>query len=631
MNSTILGGTPAAAVSGTPPRSGTDWSFLVWAPLAFMWWTPGPTREPPGSTRRYGRALNIWDWTTHCLLQLIDLGEDSTPYDIQFLHDPDAAHGMVSCVLQNYHFYKTQYARVTRSIFQLPNLQATTAEMAAYQQTMKGLQAAKGSQTLQGSGPQTSSKGDCGCGSGPGYATPLDAMKGPRERLIYVNCILTGTGIRGQEPDYLATVDVDPDSPTYCKVLHRLPMPYINDELHRSGWNACSSCFGDPTKKRNRLILPGFGSSRIYVVDTGTDQRAPRLLKVIEPREVFQKIKLAFLHTPHCLGSGEVMISGIGDPCGNGKGGFALLDAETFELKGTWERPTQATPMGYDFWYQPRHNVMISTELGVPKFFVNGFNPADLGKGRYGRTLNIWDWTTRCHLQAIDLGEDSAPSGLQFLHDPNSAHGLVICTLQGSVHHIYKTQDGCWIAEKVIQIPHKKVSGWLLPEMPAFPTFMLISLDDRFLYISNFIHGDIRQYDITDPHCPRLVGQVFVGGSIIKDGVVKVLEDPELDCQPDPFVIQGRRVYGGPQMLQLSLDGKRLYATNSLYTAFDKQFYPDLVREGSVMLQIDVDTERGGLCVNQDFLVDFRNEPFGPARAHDMRYPGGDCTSDIWV
>ncbi|CAI5798570.1 methanethiol oxidase-like isoform X2 [Podarcis lilfordi] len=96
-------------------------------------------------------------------------------------------------------------------------------------------------------------------------------------------------------------------------------------------------------------------------------------------------------------------------------------------------------------------------------------------------------------------------------------------------------------------------------------------------------------------------------------------------------MIQGKRVYGGPQMIQLSLDGKRLYTTTSLYTPWDKQFYPQMVREGSVMLQIDVDTENGGLCVNPDFLVDFGKEPFGPARAHEMRYPGGDCTSDIWI
>jgi len=48
-------------------------------------------------------------------------------------------------------------------------------------------------------------------------------------------------------------------------------------------------------------------------------------------------------------------------------------------------------------------------------------------------------------------------------------------------------------------------------------------------------------------------------------------------------------------------------------------------------LQIDVDTEKGGLAINPNFFVDFGTEPDGPALAHEMRYPGGDCTSDIWI
>jgi selenium-binding protein 1 len=66
--------------------------------------------------------------------------------------------------------------------------------------------------------------------------------------------IYTGTGI--EKPDYLATVDVDPNSPNYSKVIHRLPMPNLGDELHHSGWNSCSSCHGDPSAARRYLILP---------------------------------------------------------------------------------------------------------------------------------------------------------------------------------------------------------------------------------------------------------------------------------------------------------------------------------------------------------------------------------------
>ena len=41
-------------------------------------------------------------------------------------------------------------------------------------------------------------------------------------------------------------------------------------------------------------------------------------------------------------------------------------------------------------------------------------------------------------------------------------------------------------------------------------TDILLSLDDRFLYFSNWLHGDIRQYDITDRENLKLVGQVCV-------------------------------------------------------------------------------------------------------------------------
>ena len=48
------------------------------------------------------------------------------------------------------------------------------------------------------------------------------------------------------------------------QVIHRLHLPYKGDELHHSGWNACSSCFSDPSASRKLLILPGLVSGRVY-------------------------------------------------------------------------------------------------------------------------------------------------------------------------------------------------------------------------------------------------------------------------------------------------------------------------------------------------------------------------------
>ena len=52
------------------------------------------------------------------------------------------------------------------------------------------------------------------------------------------------------------------------------------------------------------------------------------------------------------------------------------------------------------------------------------------------------------------------------------------------------------------------------------------------------------------------------------------------DCffqeQPKPVYVKGQRLYGSPQMIQLSLDGKRLYVSSSLFSPWDKQFYPEV-------------------------------------------------------
>ena len=68
-----------------------------------------------------------------------------------------------------------------------------------------------------------------------------------------------------------------------------------------------------------------------------------------------------------------------------------------------------------------------------------------------------------------------------------------------------------------------------------------------------------------------------------------------------------------------SLDGKRLYVTNSLLSPWDKQFYPDMAQKGSQLVQVDVDLEKGNLNINPNFLVDFGAEPGGPVYAHECR------------
>ena len=112
-------------------------------------------------------------------------------------------------------------------------------------------------------------------------------------------------------------------------------MPNVGDELHHFGWNRCSSACHGPD--RSHLIVPGFRSSRIHVVNVADDPRRPRIEKVIEPEELVRETGLTRPHTVHCMPGDNVVISMLGDAEGNGACGFAVLDARTFEVKGRWE------------------------------------------------------------------------------------------------------------------------------------------------------------------------------------------------------------------------------------------------------------------------------------------------------
>ncbi|XP_055340366.1 methanethiol oxidase-like isoform X4 [Paramacrobiotus metropolitanus] len=174
------------------------------------------------------------------------------------------------------------------------------------------------------------SSGGC-CGNGDQVPSPLQSMSLPREKILYVLCLQPENN-EHNKPGYLATVDADPESKNYGKVIHRLYSSDPRDELHHFGWNSCVSC-RHPSITRRFLIIPGLQSGNIHIVDVAT-ANAPRLHKVIDGAQIAQRFDIQYPHTVHCLPSGEIMISYMGDQQGKGKGAFLLLDGETFEPKG---------------------------------------------------------------------------------------------------------------------------------------------------------------------------------------------------------------------------------------------------------------------------------------------------------
>jgi selenium-binding protein 1 len=106
--------------------------------------------------------------------------------------------------------------------------------------------------------------------SGPGFASPAEARAQEAEKYIYVAALYQGTGI--EEPDFVAVIDVDPESPRYSEIVSRVDMPNVGGELHHFGWNACSSACHS-SLQRDTLIVPGFRSGRIHCSTSPTRPR----------------------------------------------------------------------------------------------------------------------------------------------------------------------------------------------------------------------------------------------------------------------------------------------------------------------------------------------------------------------
>jgi methanethiol oxidase len=452
------------------------------------------------------------------------------------------------------------------------------------------------------------------------YPSPRLATEAPAETLAYV--ALLSTGENGTK-DALGVIDTDPESASYGTVVGRLDLPTAGNELHHFGWNACSSHLcayaPNPHMERRYLVLPGTHSSRIHIVDTHPDPRSPRLVKVIEGEEVMAKTGYAAPHTVHC-GPDGIYLNALGAPDGNGPGGIFMLDHETFELRGAWERDRGPQHLAYDFWWHLGHEVMLTSEWGTPNMVRGGVNPELLLAGKYGSALHVWDLRKRTHLQTLSLGaEQQMVLELRPAHDPRRSYGFVgvvlsLKDLSSSIWTWYlDEQTGKWATKKVIEIPAEPADESVLPPLlkgfkavPPLVTDINLSLDDRFLYVSCWGTGELRQYDVSDPFEPRLVGSVKIGGIVRRTGHPKDADRP---------------LNGGPQMVEVSRDGRRVYVTNSLYTPWDAQFYPDGIR--GWMTKLDVAPE-GGIAFDREFLVEFEDGRL----PHQVRLEGGDASSD---
>jgi methanethiol oxidase len=451
------------------------------------------------------------------------------------------------------------------------------------------------------------------------YASAKDAIKAPPETLAYVALL----SVKDGRPDAMSVIDTDGTSKTYAKEVGRVDLSYTGDELHHFGWNACSAALCPNAPKahveRRYLVVPGLRSSRIYILDTKPDPLHPVIARVIEPREIIERTGYSRVHTVHC-GPDAIYVSALGNAAGDGPGGIFMLDCDTFDVLGPWEVDRGPQNLAYDFWWHLGHDVMITSEWGTPNMIENGLDPNLLLNGKYGHHLHFWDLRARRHVQAFDVGaEQQMVLELRPSHDPNKTYGFagVVVSLKdlSSSIWVWHRTNGTWDVTKIIEIPAEPADPSQLPDLlkgfsavPPLLSDIDLSLDDRYLYASCWGTGQMLRYDVSDPFNPKPAGSLRIGG------IAQRAPHPSNPAKP---------LNGGPQMVEISRDGKRIYFTNSLYRSWDDQFYPDGVK--GWMVKIDADGG-GSLEFDPNFFVEFSEE----VRPHQVRLEGGDASSDSY-
>lgn len=461
------------------------------------------------------------------------------------------------------------------------------------------------------------------------YRSPRAAIAAPPEQLGYVAAFDPA----GKAKDAITVIDCDPSSSTYGTVVGWSELPTAGNELHHFGWNACSSALchtghgdheghGDGLERRY-LLVPGIRSSRIYILDTKADPRSPQVVRTIEAEELAAKAGYSRPHTLHC-GPDGILLSALGGANGDdGPGGVAILDHDTFDVVGAWELDRGDQYFAYDLWWHLNFDTLITSEWATPSMIENGLNPDDLLGRKFGHHLNFWSLSERKLVQRVDLGDQhQMVLELRPAHDPTQAYGFVgvvisVEDLSSSVW-LWHQEDGRWAARKVITIPAEPADAADLPPalqpfgaVPALVSDIDLSVDDRWLYVSCWGTGELKQYDVSDPFNPVETGSVRLGG------IVGRAAHP---ARPD------LRLAGGPQMVEISRDGRRVYVTNSLYHSWDEIFYPDGV--GAWVAKLDADLGGGGITPDPRFFPN--GDDFRGFKVHQTRLQGGDASSDSY-
>jgi selenium-binding protein 1 len=357
----------------------------------------------------------------------------------------------------------------------------------------------------------------------------------------------------------MVTVDANPKSPSYGKIVHRAPVPGQH-EAHHAGF----------TDDRRFLWAGGLDDSKIVVFDVGTDPAKPRIARRIT--DMPKRTGYVGPHTFYAL-PGRMLVQGLSNAKDKGGVTGMALYSNKGELITTYAMPTAdgGDGYGYDIAINPQKNALLTSSF-------TGWNNYMMSLGklvqdaeamkRFGGTMVVWD------LKAMKprkvLAVPGAPLEIRWSLKDGDTWAITAAALTSKLWLVRPGAGGEWEAKEVATIGD--------PAKIPLPVDISIRNDGTGLWVNTFMDGKTRYFDLTNPEQPRQTYEKVTGKQV--------------------------------NMISQSWDGTRVYVSSSLLASWDKA--------GADDEQFVRAFKWDGKELSPAFEVDFYREKLG--RAHHMKF-----------
>ncbi len=326
----------------------------------------------------------------------------------------------------------------------------------------------------------------------------------------------------GDGSDKLVTLGVNPARPDYGKVISSVSVGGRH-EAHHAGF----------TDDRRQLWAGGLDDSAIFVFDVGSDPAHPKLVKTMTDF-VAKSGGVVGPHTFYAI-PGRMLITGLSNSKDwGGRTGFVEFANDGDFVRTTWM--PKGAEYGYDVRVNPHLNRMLTSSFTGHQNYMRKLGEL-LGDPEamkhFGNTMVVWDFHARKALQTLEV--PGAPLEVRWALHPRHEWALTATALTAKLWGVFRQEDGSFEAVELAEVGN--------PAEVPLPVDVSISSDDSTFFVSSFMDGMVRVYDVRDPRKPKQIHERKIGAQV--------------------------------NMVSQSWDGKRVYFTSSLLANWDGTGHDD--------------------------------------------------------